>query len=92
MRFQLYATFRMLAGVKSGVIDLPDGATVREAVDAIVAAHPTLRPHWLDAAGELHAHVHIFVNGSDVQTLPDGLQTPLPADSSLDFFPPVGGG
>lgn len=92
MRFNLYATFRLLAGTKSGEVDLPQGATVREAVDAIVAAHPNLRHHWLDASGELHVHVHIFVNGNDVQTLPDGLQTLLEPVAVLDFFPPVGGG
>lgn len=92
MQFNLYATFRLLAGAKSGVVDLPQGATVREAVDAIVAVHPNLRPHWLDASGELHAHVHIFVNGNEVQTLPAGLQTPLETAAVLDFFPPVGGG
>ena len=92
MRYNLYATFRILAETKNGTLDLPNGATVREVVNAIVAAHPNLRPHWLDEQGELHAHVHIFINGSDVAQLPDGLNTPLESAAVLDFFPPVGGG
>lgn len=92
MRYNLYATFRMLAGAKNGTLDLPEGTTVRQVIAAIVQAHPTLRTHWLDAAGELHAHVHIFVNGSDAALLPAGLDTPLETAAVLDFFPPVGGG
>lgn len=92
MQFNLYATFRLLAGAKTFTLDLPDGTTVRQAVDAMVVAHPVLRPHWLDASGELHAHVHIFVNGLDVQNSPEGIETHLAAADVLDFFPPVGGG
>lgn len=92
MQFHLYATFRLLAGVKTLNIDLPDGTTVRQAVQAVVEQCPVLRSHWLDDSGDLHAHVHIFINGDDVQNLDRQLDTPLPADSVLDFFPPVGGG
>lgn len=92
MQFNLYATFRVLAGVKTIQIDLPQGATIRQAVDAVIAERPVLRQHWLDATGDLHVHVHIFVDGQDVQTLPLGLETPLSTTSVLDFFPPVGGG
>lgn len=92
MQFNLYATFRLLAGAKTFNLDLPEGVTVRQAVDAMVAAHPVLRPHWLDASGELHAHVHIFVNGLDVQNMPEGIEMPLKSTDVLDFFPPVGGG
>ena len=92
MQYNLYATFRLLAGAKTFKLDLPDGTTVRQAVNALVEAQPVLRPHWLDEAGELRAHVHVFVNGEDVQNMQDGIETPLQAVDVLDFFPPVGGG
>ena len=92
MQFNLYATFRLLAGIKTLQLDLPEGTTVRQAVDAVVETRPELRPHWLDAAGDIHAHVHIFVNGHDVQTLEGGKDRPLKPDDVLDFFPPVAGG
>lgn len=92
MQANLYATFRLLAGTKTLTLDLPAGATVRQAVSGVVAARPVLKPHWLDAAGEIHAHVHIFVNGEDVLNLAQGIDTPLERDAVLDFFPPVGGG
>jgi sulfur-carrier protein len=92
MQFNLYATFRLLAGVKTVNIELPDGTTVRQAVNAVVDERPVLRPHWLDATGDIHAHVHIFINGHDVNNLEKGVDTPLQAGDVLDFFPPVGGG
>ena len=92
MQFNLYATFRLIAGMKTLHIDLPDGTTVQQAVHAVVKERPVLRTHWLDEAGEIHAHVHIFINGQDVQNMELGVQTPLKHGDVLDFFPPVGGG
>jgi molybdopterin synthase sulfur carrier subunit len=88
----LYATFRLIAGVKTIDIQPEPGLTVKGAVEAILAQAPTLRSHWVDAAGELYPHVHIFVNGNEYATLPDGADTALKAGDTLDFFPPVAGG
>ena len=65
---------------------------IQQAVEAIVQRYPALRRHWLDEAGEIHAHVHIFVNGEEYLTLPEAERTPLQPQDSLDFFPPVAGG
>ncbi|RPI93197.1 MAG: MoaD/ThiS family protein [Chloroflexi bacterium] len=92
MQCNLYATFRLLAGIKTLSLDLPAGTTVRQAVHAVVEQRPVLRPHWLDDAGEIHAHVHIFINGHDVQNMERKDQTPLDPNDVLDFFPPVAGG
>lgn len=88
----LYATFRLIAGVKTIEIIAFPGLTVRQAVDAVLEQAPALRPHWLDEFGELYPHVHIFLNGTDAATLADGEQTALQPGDSLDFFPPVAGG
>jgi sulfur-carrier protein len=92
MQVNLYATFRLHAGIKSFTIDLPPNASVRQAVLEIVLRYPVLQKDWLDEQGDLHAHVHIFINGDEVTTLPKGMDTPLTADAVLDFFPPVAGG
>jgi molybdopterin synthase sulfur carrier subunit len=92
IKIRLFATFRLLAGIKSLELNLPAGATVMDAVLAIIERIPVLRPHWLDESDELHVHVHILLDGEDVMTLPDGLRSQLMADSVLDFFPPVAGG
>lgn len=92
MQANLYATFRLLAGEKAIVLTPEDGWTVMRVVDEIVCLHPALRKHWINAAGELHAHVHIFLNGNDVMTLPEKLAARVQPSDTLDFFPPVAGG
>ncbi len=92
MQINLYANFRLIAGVRRFELDLPEGATMNQAIQAIVSAQPTLRKHWLNDEGQLYAHVHAFANGVDVSTLPDGFETRLRPEDILDFFPPVAGG
>lgn len=92
MVINLYATFRLLAGTKQIHLNLPENSTVRQALDDALRIVPALRPHWMNESGELHAHVHVLVNGQDVATLPQGLETPLQTSAVLDVFPPVAGG
>jgi molybdopterin synthase sulfur carrier subunit len=92
LRINLFATFRLAAGVKTIQLELPPGTTIHQAVLAAVEKYPALRVHWLNDAGEIHAHVHCLLNGSDISNLPLDWQTPLQADDTLDFFPPVAGG
>jgi len=92
MRVNLYANFRLHAGVKTFMLDLPPGANVYQAVLHIVSQYPALRKDWLDENDCLHAHVHIFIDGTEVGTLPQGLDTILQPENVLDFFPPVAGG
>ncbi len=92
MKANFYANFRLLAGVKSLELQPGEGWTVRRVVDEIVSGHPNLRKHWLDESGELKAHVHIFLNGSKVNSLPSGLETGVENADTLDFFSPTAGG
>lgn len=89
----LYATFRLIAGVKTITLDLPTGTSLRAAMQAAVAQVPALARHWFDADGvTIHAHVHGILRGEDVANLPGGWDAPLQADEQVDFFPPVAGG
>jgi molybdopterin synthase sulfur carrier subunit len=92
MQANLYATFRLLAGVKSVDLDLPPGASIQQAIHALVTRYPVLHRHWLVEQEELYSHVQVFLNGQAVETLADGLDTCLQPGDSLDFFPPVAGG
>jgi sulfur-carrier protein len=92
MQVNLYANFRLHAGIKTFTLDLPPGTSVNQAVLQIVNQYPALRKDWLDENDSLHTHVHIFIDGSEVGTLKQGLDTPLKPENVLDFFPPVAGG
>jgi molybdopterin converting factor small subunit len=54
--------------------------------------HPQLRPKLLEDSGALRRHVHVFVDGRDVQYVDGGLDHVLRADTAIDIFPAVGGG
>ena len=92
MQINLYANYRLHAGVKTINLALPPGANVYQAVLLIISQYPALRKDWLDENDCLHAHVHIFIDGREVGTLPAGLDTPLHPENVLDFFPPIAGG
>ncbi|NPV75870.1 MAG: MoaD/ThiS family protein [Anaerolineae bacterium] len=92
MQINLYATFRLIAGEKKIIVDLPNGSTIMEVIRAAVKSYPVLKKHWFDDHNDLHAHVHVFYNGVEAVTLPQGFDTPLNENDALDLFPPVSGG
>jgi MoaD family protein len=92
MQINLYATFRLIAGCKSLTLDLPTGTPLRAAIDEILRQLPDLRRHWVTDEGEMHAHVHVLINGQEATTLEGGWMTPLKPDDVVDFIPPVAGG
>ena len=92
MQVNLYATFRVQAGVKSIDLEILPGSTMLKAVDAILKAVPSLISIWKDEKGEIQNYVYGFVNGVDVSTLPEDWETKLKPEDVLDFLPPVAGG
>ena len=89
---KLYATYRVITGEKTIIIDAPEGVTVGQAVRMLAEMRPALKPHWFDQNGELYTHVHVFLNGEDVMTLPGALESVVHSGTELGFFPPVAGG
>jgi molybdopterin synthase sulfur carrier subunit len=92
MKVNFYATLRSIVGGKTVEVDVPEGITVKELVDGLVTRYPALRPELLDEAGNLHGHVHVFVNGRDVLFLVDQINTRISSQDAVNIFPPVGGG
>jgi molybdopterin synthase sulfur carrier subunit len=92
MVVNFFATFRNLVGKKSVQIDLPENSSAQRLLLAIVSDYPALRKSLLSEDEQLLPYVHLFINGRDLQLLPQGLQTPLLALDKIDIFPPVAGG
>lgn len=92
MELRFHATLRQIVGGREVEVSHQDGLTVRGLLEQVVARYPALGPALFDEQGQLHRHVHVFVNGRDAPYLPDGLDTVLSPTASLDVFPPVGGG
>ncbi|MGD0983373.1 MAG: ubiquitin-like small modifier protein 1 [Acidimicrobiales bacterium] len=68
-----------------------EARTVREAIDALERDHPGMRARLLDEQGTLRRFVNIFVADEDVRFL-QGLDTDLPAGTTLSIIPAVAGG
>ncbi len=92
MKIHFYANFRTLVGGKSVEVDLPPGGNIAQVLAQLTERFPALHAHLFDERGSLLPHVHVFVNGRDLLTLPDGMQTRLDDADKVDIFPPVGGG
>ena len=92
MKVNFYATLRQIIGQKTVEFDLRQGTTAAQLVDTILERFPLMRPELIDENGDLHSHIHIFINGRDVPFLENKLDTVIEPTDKIDIFPPVGGG
>ena len=92
MHWRLFATLAEAAGDTEVAVDLEDGATVGDAFDALLSAHPALEEEVLDEKGDLYDHVRLLHDGADPFTEAEGFGTPLEEGDELALFPPVSGG
>lgn len=67
------------------------GRTVRDALEAAFAVHPSVRGYLLDESGELRPHVTVFVDGVPVRDRAQ-LATPCSPDSRVDVLQALSGG
>jgi molybdopterin converting factor small subunit len=67
------------------------GATVAEALGALVTRYPGLRDHLYDGEGTLRSFVNLYKNDDDVRYL-EGVATPLEAGDTLSIVPSIAGG
>jgi molybdopterin synthase sulfur carrier subunit len=68
------------------------GVTAKELLDTIIAKFPPLKKELLQEDGRLYGHVHLSINGRDVQFLADNLDTKIMPEDEISLFPAVGGG
>lgn len=68
-----------------------DAATVGEALEGLVAAHPGLRKHLFTDDGRLRAFVNVYRNDEDIRYL-EAHGTPLGASDTLTIVPSIAGG
>jgi molybdopterin converting factor small subunit len=67
------------------------GATIGDAVQALVGRHPGLAGQLLTPDGDLHRFVNVYLNGQDVRYLA-GLQTPVGERDEIRLLPAIAGG
>ena len=92
MKVYFFATLRPIVGGKTVDFEVDHSVTVQELLNVMIEHFPKLRDELLDENGEMHGHVHFFVNGRDAQFLENGVETRIMPDDVVNIFPAVGGG
>ncbi len=92
MKINFYADLRPLAGGKSVIVTANAPMTARQALESVTSTRPALAEKIWQAPGVLFDHIHVLIGGRRSSFLPQGLESPVQPDDSLDVFPPVGGG
>ncbi|MEU5878802.1 ubiquitin-like small modifier protein 1 [Spirillospora sp. NPDC047279] len=67
------------------------GATISDALAALVARYPDVGPQLLSEKGEILRHVNVFVNGDDIRGL-EGGSTGLSDRDEIHVIPAMAGG
>jgi molybdopterin converting factor small subunit len=67
------------------------GATVGDVLEALVAAHPSLRAQLFTDEGALNRFVNVYVDGQDVRYTGD-LATPVGERDEVVILPAMAGG
>jgi len=67
------------------------GATVAEAMSALLEQHPDLRKHLYTEEGKLRAFVNVYVNDEDIRYLQKEA-TELKAGDQISIVPSIAGG
>lgn len=65
--------------------------TVGEALVQLTQAHPELKKHLFNDAGQLRAFVNVYLNDEDVRYLAKD-QTPVAVTDTLSIVPSIAGG
>jgi len=92
MIVKFYATLRNIVGEKAVDIPVEHGVTAKELLDAIIAKFPALERELFQEDGRLYGHVHMFINGRDVQFYDEKLDVKIKPEDVITIFPAVGGG
>jgi len=68
-----------------------EGETLGAGLDSLETQFPGITERIIDASGELHRFVNIYVNGEDVRFL-DGMNTAVSEGDEISIVPAVAGG
>ena len=87
MQWKLFADLAEAAGERTVDVEVDEGTTVGDALDALPAAKPALQERALNEDGDLREHVNLLKNGENVSQ-----DAGVDAGDELALFPPVSGG
>ena len=68
------------------------GATISQALEALVSAYPDLRQNLYTADGKLRSFVNLYLNDDDIRYLPAMEAPAATEDDELTIIPSIAGG
>lgn len=90
VKVRLFGEFREAVGKETVELELPAEADCEAALRELVRGKPKLSD-LLFSKGGLRDHLHVFLNGENVNHR-EGLKTRLSEGDVLTFFTPISGG
>ncbi len=92
IKLRYYAMVRDAAGKRAETLSLPEGATVMDLIDRLIALYgEPLRGYLYDDEGRLLDYLMFSVDEQDIRSL-DGYETVLRDGDRVLVMPPIGGG
>ena len=91
VHFWIPGPLRSMTDGRSHVDVEPSGGALQDALEALFAAHPTLRDRILTERGEIREHVNVFVGKTEARRT-GGLATPLADGIEIWIIPAISGG
>lgn len=93
MRIAVEIAFSFKRGLDEDyrILDLFDGASVRDAFRALAERFPRIADRLFDENGEILRNINALINGGNVR-FRQGFDTVLADEDRLTILPPVGGG
>jgi sulfur-carrier protein len=91
VRFVIPGPLRPFAEGRGTVSISASPATVADALAALDAVAPGIRPRVMTEQGVLRPHINVFVEGENIRDA-RGLATPVPDGGEITILPAVSGG
>lgn len=92
MKVEFYGVYRLSIGAKSVELELPNNATILDALQAIAQRFPILQNEMFDQSGNLYPFQPLYINGRNPRLLADGLHTVVKPNDVLSIFSPISSG
>jgi molybdopterin converting factor small subunit len=92
MLIEFYGVYRLSIGKKTVELEMPQNATIYDALQAVALRFPVLQNEMFNQQGDLYPHQPLYINGRNPRLLKDGLHTFVRSDDVLSVFSPISSG
>jgi molybdopterin converting factor small subunit len=92
MKIEFYGVYRLSIGKKTIELELPQDATVYDALWVVAQRFPILKNEIFNQHGDIYPYQPLYINGRNPRLLADGLRTVVNSKDVLSIFSPISSG